>query len=159
MRRPVSRWWRRALVALLSLTALGALLRLLEIDPDVVRLSLAVTLVLAVAWLVADVLGTPPAIWTTVGRHPVRPPGADPVLASYLRVLEHHEDAGHPTPALQDRLGEIARHRLAGRHGLTLTDPAARELLGPELTDALTGPVRRLRRSDLVAYLDRLEQL
>jgi hypothetical protein len=147
------------LVVVGTLVAIGAVLRLARIEPDLARLSLAVTLVLAVVWVAVDVLEAPQATWTVTGRRPVRPPGVDPVLASYLRVLEHHEDARTPTPAVRDRLAHIAEERLERRYGLELSHPAARDLLGPELTDALTGPVRRFRRRELASYLDRLEQL
>ena len=60
---------------------------------------------------------------------------------------------------LRDRLADLAAARLRQRHGVGLRDPAARDLLGSEVADLLTGPPRRLGRGEIETAVRRIEGL
>ena len=145
------------LVAVVTLLLLG--LRWTEYQADEVRLSLLVAACLAVAWLVADTVTDSGPPWTVVGRAAPRAAGADARLTTYLRIVEDHYAAREPNASLRDRLATLAGQRLELHHGLTLADPGARDLLGPELLSALTEPPRRLRRAELDDFVTRIEEL
>jgi hypothetical protein len=153
------RWSRRALELLGLLAVVLVSLRLLRIHPDVPTVALAVSLVLAVAWLTVDTLATEGPSWEVHGGDDVHVAGADPGLATYRRILEDHLSAREPSPVLRDRLAALATQRLSRHHGLALGDPGSQERLGPDLTAVLSGPVRRLTPAELDTFLHRIEDL
>lgn len=154
------RAWRRRAVGLLVLVALVlVVLDRFHIQRDPTRVGLVVTLTLLVFWVVLDSVAQGQPAWTVPDVVRGGSTGVDPLLTTYVRVLEDHATTRDPGPALRDRLAALAARRLAQHHGLSLTDPDARTLLGPELVGVLTGPVRRLRRAELESLLSRIEQL
>lgn len=153
------RWWWRGASSLLLLGAVAVVLRLLRIEPDPLRLTLGVLLVVAVGWLVADTLALDAPSWQVSGREAGWSAGGDARLTTHTRVLEDHLAARDPGPALRDRLAALAAQRLALHHGLSLADLRASELLGADVVDALTGPVRRLQRAEVDRCLSRIEEL
>jgi hypothetical protein len=80
-------------------------------------------------------------------------------LAAYAHIIESDLAAPHPDPLLRDVLRDVAQERLHRRHGLTLGDPGAAALLGPDLVAVLQGSRARLRRRQLSDYLSRIEAL
>jgi hypothetical protein len=74
-------------------------------------------------------------------------------------MLESNETATVPKSRTRDALCRLCEERLARKHRLARTDPAARELLGDDLADLLAGPPRRIGRRRLDAYLRRIEAL
>lgn len=154
-----ARWTRRAVGLGVLLALVLVALWATDTEPDLPGLVLVVALGVAVVWLVVDTLVEAGPAWEVGAAPPVRPEGADPTLTAYLRVVEDHFLARDPSPALRDRLAALAERRLRHRHGLTLADPAAATVLGVDLVAALTGPVRRLTRAELDAYVRRIEEL
>ena len=153
------RWLTRLAVFVVGDAVLLLGLRYADFEPDALRLSLLAAAGLAAAWLVVDTVTEPGPPWTVESRTVARSAGVDARLATYLRVLEDHVAAGVPNASLRDRLATLAAQRLELHHGLTLTDPAAAALLGPELASALTGPPRRLHRAELEDFVTRIEEL
>ena len=151
------RW--RAAWAVVAAAALYVVARLLDFDPDPVRLTLLVLVCLAAAALFVDAIGGDDQGWDVVPVTWVPQAGMDHGFSSYLRVLEGHLTVDVPDNVLSDRLAGLARLRLEQRHGLLLGDPRADELLGPELTAVLTGPPRRLSRAEIDRCVRRIEEL
>jgi hypothetical protein len=146
---------------LLAATAAGltcAVLAIVGLGPRVVPIVAMVLLAALVMGAVEDLHDdeTPP--W------PQPPPAAptagnDRQLAAYVRMLESDETAAIPGPRTREVLRRLCDERLARRHRLVRTDPAARELLGDDLADLLDGPPRRIGRRRLDAHLRRIEAL
>lgn len=151
------RW--RAIGAVAAAAVLYVVLRLLDFDPDPLRLTLLVLVCLAASALFMDAFGGDEQGWDVAAVKWAPQPGLDHGFASYLRVLEGHLTVDVPDGVLRDRLAGLARLRLNERHGVTFTDPRADELLGPELTDVLTGPPRRLSRAEIDRCVRRIEEL
>ena len=154
----IRRRWR-AFWAVLAAVVLYVVLLVLDFEPDPLRLSLLVLVCLAAAALFLDAFGgaeegwkVEPVVWTSQ-------PGLDHGFASYLRVLEGHLTVDVPDGILRDRLARLAKLQLGQRHGLTLADTRADELLGPELIAVLTEPPRRLSRAEIDRYVRRIEEL
>jgi hypothetical protein len=80
-------------------------------------------------------------------------------MARYLSLMEGHLTARTPDAALRDRLAVLADLVLRQRHGVGREDPAAVELMGPELTRVLGGPPARLSRAEIDRILSRIEGL
>lgn len=153
------RWLSRLAVFVVGDVLLVLVLRWAAFEPDALRLSLLVAAGLAVAWLVIDTVTESGPPWTVESRTLARSAGVDARLGTYVRILEDHRSAGAPSAALRDRLALLAAQRLELHHGLTLGDPAAGALLGPELAAALVGPPRRLRLAELEDFVTRIEEL
>jgi hypothetical protein len=150
-------WWRWVAATAVVYAVLFVLLVLLDVDPRPAPLLLLVALVTAVVALVNINLVSGGPSWEVQSSRPVNEPGQDARLGMYLRVIGDHLDARLPDPGLRDRLAELASSRLRMRHGIGLHDPAARDLLGPEVTDILTGPTRRLARGEIEDAVRRIE--
>ena len=146
----MSRWVRRA-------AGTAALVVILDIAPDHLRLALLVALGVAVTGLLSDSVGESGAAWRVEPMGSGGVTSTDSHLASYVRILESHLTARTADTALRDRLATLCDERLSRRHGLTRDDPAAEALLGSELLRELAGPARRLRREEIDGYLWRLE--
>ena len=146
-------------MAVLAFAALEAGMLALDTHPDVLRLALVVGLVVSGVALLVDSTPVEPATWTL----PVDPePGlgrADPRTAAYLRVLEGHLSAREPDAALRDRLRGLADQTLRARHDLTVDDPRAEDLLGPDLRRVLTDPPHRLEPDRIERCVRRIEEL
>ena len=153
------RWLRRAGAALLAFVVLEVVLGLAEVGPDSLRLALLVATTVAVLGLALDALSDPPPAWDVEVERPSVRDGGDPRLGLYVNLIEAHLAARTDDAALRDRLRTLADQVLRQRHGVRREDPRAAELLGPELTTVLTGPVRRLSPADVDRCLTRIEEL
>ena len=152
-------WWRWLVATAAVFGAAWALLVGLDTGPRPGRLLLLVTLLMAVLALVnVSMVGDGPD-WTVDTAQPVTAPGQDTRLGMYTRVLAGHLDARLSDPTLRDRLADLADRRLRQRHGLTLRDARAADLLGREVADILTGPARRLSRGEIETCVARIEEL
>jgi hypothetical protein len=154
-----NRWWRRLVGGVLAFGALEVVLVLADTRPDAVRLALLVATGAAVLGLVIDALSDGGVSWYVEVDRPSARERGDPRLAAHLRLLEAHEAARAPDPALRDRLGVLAARVLAQRHGLDRDDPRAAELLGPDVLRVLDGPPRRLPPGEIDRCLTRIEEL
>ena len=154
-----SRWWRRLLGGVVAFAALEIGLVLLETDPDPVRLALLVATCVALLGLVLDALVAGEPSWgMELDRPSVRDSG-DPRLGRYVAVLEAHLSARTGDHALRDRLGVLAEQVLRQRYGVRRDDPRAEALLGPQLSDVLFGPARRLTPAEIDRCLTMIEEL
>jgi hypothetical protein len=154
-----NQWWRRLVGGLVAFGVLEAVLVLARADPDAVRLALLVATCVAVLGLVVDALSDGGVSWEVEVERPSARERGDQRLAAYLRLLEAHEAARSPDPALRDRLRELTDRVLTQRHGLTRTDPRAVELLGADVLAVLDGPPRRLPPAEVDHCLTRIEEL
>jgi len=152
-------WRRRVIAAAVLFVGIDVLLILLDFDPDHLRLGLLVALGVTVSGLVLDSMGDSGPPWTAEGGRDLVPAGADERLAGYVRLLESHLTADAAGTGLRDRLAALCDERLERRHGLTRSDPEARELLGVDLAQDLSGPPRRLSRAEIDDYVRRIEDL
>lgn len=153
------RWPMRAAGGLAAYVGFGAVLILIKADPDPLRLALLVATCTAILGLVRDALdGAEPTWHVEVERPSVRDSG-DPRLVRYVALLEAHLSSRTDDHALRDRLAVLTDQVLRQRHGLSRDDPAAAAILGPELTDVLTGPPRRLSRAQIDRCLTIIEEL
>jgi len=113
----------------------------------------------AILGLVRDALeGSEPTWHVEVERPSVRDSG-DPRLLRYVALLEAHQSSRTDDHALRERLAVITDQVLRQRRGLGRDDPEASAILGPELTDVLTGPPRRLSRAQIDRCLTIIEEL
>jgi hypothetical protein len=153
------RWGRRLVGGLAAYVGFGALLVLLDADPDPVRLALLVATCTAILGLVADSLnGSEPSWEVDIERPSVRDSG-DPRLVRYVGLIDAHESSRTPDHTLRDRLAVLTDQVLRQRYGLSRHDPDAAEILGAELTDLITGPPRRLSRTQIDRCLTTIEEL
>lgn len=135
------------------------LLRAQGFDPEPIRLALLLTVTLAGVWLVTDLLRTDSPAWEVYRVREEWPRGQDPDLSRLLRTIESHLSAELPDDNLRARLREATVRRLRRRHGLELSDPRAQELVGTDLVDVLTGPVRPVSYAELQDFVERMERL
>lgn len=152
-------WWRWLVVTALLY---GLVVGLFVVNGSTVRpapLLLLVALATAAMALVNVALNAEGPDWEVESAAPVSEPGQDTRLAMYTRVIRGHLDSRHPDPALRDRLAALADGRLRQRRGVGLHDPTAVELLGPDAVDVLTGPVRRVSRTEIANCVKRIEEL
>jgi hypothetical protein len=154
-----TRWVVRGVVLVALVAGLYLAFELFDYEPRPLPLALLVTVCLAVGWLVVDVLGDLGPGWEVPAPSASSYDGQDARLATYLRVLEGHVGSAGPDDHLRDRLAVLADRRLAQRHGLRRDEPAARELLGPDLLAVLDGPPRRLKVAEIDRHLRRIEEL
>lgn len=153
------RWTSRIAGLVLLVAALQIGLTVVDFAPRLPRLALLVTVCVAVAWLVVDVLGDLGPSWAVAREPAVGPPGQDARLATYLRVLESHATSSTVDGALRDRLARLADRQLERRHGLDRIDPEGRERLGPELLAVVEGGPRHLDVAEIDGHLRRIEEL
>lgn len=154
-----NRWLRRLAGGVAAYVALLGALVLAKTDPDPLRLALLVATCVGVLGLVFDALSDGGASWEVVVEQPSVRTGGDPRLARYVSLLEAHRAARSRDTALRDRLAALADQVLRQRHGVPRDDPAAAELLGPELAAVLDGEPRRLQPAEIDRYLTRIEEL
>lgn len=159
MRRGVVRWgWRAAWAGVLAVVAVvGA--SAVELDPEPVRVTLLVLVVVAVAGLLLDAVAREAPVWATAPLHQPLGTGHDRATQAYLRLLESHRTARHPDGAVRDRLRALAGQALLARHGVRLEDPEAATLLDPQLRAVLAGPPSRLSPRRLDHLLRTIEEL
>jgi hypothetical protein len=135
----------RGLAALLVFAVLDVVLAITHFAPDAFRLALLVLVCAAGVSLLFDSAHDEAAApWPDHDSRPVLPPGADPRMAAYVRLIEDHLTARAPDRALPDRLVELSGGSLAG-----------------ELAGDLAGeprPPRRLTRHQIEDYLRRIEE-
>ena len=123
------------------------------------RLALLVATCTALLGLVFDALDGGEPSWEVEVEQPSVRDSGDPRLVRYVALLEAHLSSRTADHALRDRLAVLTDQVLRQRHGLGRDDPAAAALLGPELTDVLTGPPRRLSRAQIDRCLTTIEEL
>lgn len=153
------RWWPRVAGGLAAYVGFGLLLVLIDADPDPLRFALLVAVCTALLGLLRDALNLGEPSWRIdVERPSVRDSG-DPRLVRYVGLIEAHLSSRTPDHTLRDRLGVLTDQVLRQRHGLHRGDPAAAAVLGPELTDVLSGPPRRLSRAEIDRCLTIIEEL
>jgi hypothetical protein len=153
------RWWIRSLAGLVAFGVLEVVFTIVEFEPHALRLGLLVALCVVAGGLLLDTLGDGGATWSVQPTMPLIPPGSDPRLAAYVRLVEGHLTAAAPDITLRDRLRAFCDERLERRRGLRREDPEAEALLGADLLRDLTAPPRRLTRSEIDDYLKRIEEL
>lgn len=153
------RWGVRLVALALLVTALYVGFAYFDYEPRLLPLALLVTVCVATVWLVIDVLGDLGPSWDVPQVVHVVPLGQDARLATNLRILEGHVTSTTPDRALQHRLGRLADQRLVQRHGLSVEDPRAADLLGPELLSVLADPPRRLRVEEIERQVRRIEEM
>lgn len=158
-RAHLRRWVPRIVLLVLLWAAADVALTWLDFAPDHVRFGLVVLLASVMFWLVVDSLGRTHTAWDDDPVRPMIPPGGDPGLASYVRMIEGHLTASAPDSAVRDRLAALCDERLLRTHHLTRQDPGAEDLLGADLMRDLGGPVRRLSRTEIARHLERIEKL
>lgn len=156
---PVIGPMRRRLIGAAVVTALtSAVLAVVGLGPRVVPIAALVFVVVLVMGALQDTHSEEVPEWP-------KPPawesvlGSERHLAAYVRMLESNETSAFPEPRTRDSLRRLCDVRLARKHRLVRTDPAARELLGDDLSALLDGPPRRIGRRRLDAYLQRIESL
>ena len=153
------RWAPRLVGGLVVFAVLEVVLELTRFDPDPVRLALLVATCTAALGLVTDALSDEVPSWDVYVEQPSVRESGDPRLTTYVNLIESHLTARTPGSALRDRLGVLAGQVLRERYGVPRDDPAAAELMGPELAAVLDGPVRRLDRAEIDRCLTRIEEL
>lgn len=160
------RWWRRATLTLGAYAGLLIAGVATDLDPDPVALLLVVGVLVLLGGALLD--GLPSGDPVGAADHPtwhlddVRsedPRGRDARTAVNLRLLESHASARVPDQHLRDRFALLAEQQLRTHCGHGLDSPGADELLGPVLTGVVNGPVRRLRRAEIVECVQRIEEL
>jgi hypothetical protein len=153
------RWWWRLAGGLLAFGGIESAILLIHGQADELRLALVVALVVCAAGLLIDATPVEPAVWAS---H-LEPEGGlgrlDPRTASYLRILESHQSAREVDVALRNRLRELAAQILRARHDLTVDDPRAAEMLGPELRRVLGEAPTKLDPHQIDRCLTRIEEL
>ena len=154
-----ARWLRRAGVAAVVAVLTYVTARLLELDPEPVRVVLLALLLVAGVGLVGDALPRTSQPWYDAPTHPPLHRGRDQLTQTYVRLLEDHQASRHPDPAVRDRLAMLADQVLVARHGVHVHTERARELLGPEATAVLQGPVVRLGPRRLERLMQQIEEL
>jgi hypothetical protein len=153
------RWWRRVLTLAALVVLLYVVLVLTDFQPRPVPLVLLCLVAAAMAWTVFEVLEDDSLTWDIPIESTTWERARDPRYATYVRLIESNLTARTPDRAVQDRLAQIADRTLRLRHGLGRADPAAHELLGPDLAEVLDGPARRLPLTELDRCLTKIEEL
>ena len=153
------RWWWRVAGGLLAFAAIEVGTAMIHGRADELRLALVVALVVCAAGLLADASPVVPAVWSDRAEAEVGLARLDPRTASYLRIIESHLSSREVDAALRNRLRELADQTLRARHDLTVDDPRAAALLGPELGRVLTDPPYRLDPDRIERCVRRIEQL
>jgi hypothetical protein len=153
------RWWWRAGGGLLAFAAIEGFTLLIHGRADELRLACVVALVVSASGLLIDASPVEPAVWATS----VDPEGGlgrlDPRAASYLRILESHQSAREVDVVLSNRLRELATQTLHIRHDLSIDDPRAQELLGPDLGRVLREAPTKLDPHQIDRLVTRIEEL
>jgi hypothetical protein len=127
------RWWWRLAGGVIAFAAIEGGTVVIHGQADELRLALVVALVVCAAALLVDAAPVEPAVWSGHVEAESGLGRLDPRTATYLRIIEGHLSARDPDGALRNRLRELAGQTLHVRHDLTLDDPRAEALLGPEL--------------------------
>lgn len=154
-----STWLTRLGWLLGAVVGFNLVLTVLGYEPRLVRVALLTTVCIAVAWVVADVLGDLGPGWRVRIDAPLTEPGSDHRLGAYLRVVEGHLTSSTPDPGLRDRLARLVDRRLARRYGLSRHDPEAVERVGADLLAVLDGPPRRMSAAEIDRHVRRIEEL
>jgi hypothetical protein len=153
------RWWWRLAGGLIAFGTIEAVVTLIDGEADELRLALVVALVVCACGLLLDASPVQPAVWTAHSEAEVGLVRLDPRTASYLRVIEGHLSAREVDAGLRNRLRALTDQTLRARHELTVDDPRAEELLGPELRRVLDERPTRLDPGQIDRCLRRIEEL
>lgn len=152
------RWLLRlvAAVAVAVVILIGA--QALDFEPDLTVVGLLSAGAVLVGWALIDLdVATRPE-WRLPSQEHLVPPGEDAGTASWSRLIEGHLTARAGDESLRERLGRLTDQRLR-RRGLERHMDQATELMGPVLTAALSGPVRRLTPDEIDICVERIERL
>jgi hypothetical protein len=152
-------WWRWLAVTLIVFGLAWALLASLDTGPRPIQLLLLVLLGMAVLALANLSVVSDGPDWSVDSVSPVSPPGQDTRLGMYTRVISGHLDSRDPDPGLRDRFADLADRRLHQRRGFGLRDPRATDVLGPATLELLTGPPRRLSRTQIRTCVEKIEEI
>lgn len=157
--RLLRRWGRPAAIAVgVGVVAvIGA--RLVDLEPDPLRVFLVALLCAALAGLVVGGLQRTGVRWDVVTVPADVHSGRDARLRAHLRVIEDHQRTRQPDALLRDRLAALADEVLTVRHGVRASSPEGRALLGPEAVEVLRGPVTRLTHRRIDQVLRSIEEL
>jgi len=153
------RWWWRIAVGVLAFAGIEVAVTLVDGEADELRLALVIALVVVACGLLVDAAAVEPAGWGSWTETESGLPRLDPRTASYLRILESHVSARDADLALRGRLHELADRTLRARYDLTVDDPRAEELLGPDLREVLTAPAHKLDAEEIERCVQRIEEL
>ncbi len=153
------RWTVRVAGLGVLVAALYVGFAIFDYQPRLVPLALLATVCVATIWLAIDTLGDLGPSWDVPPLVHVVPPGEDAWLGANLRIVESHVTSTTPDGALRQRLGRLADQRLSQRHGLSVDDPRAAELIGPELLSVLDDAPRRLRVEEIERLVRRIEEM
>ncbi|GAA5156509.1 hypothetical protein GCM10023340_44600 [Nocardioides marinquilinus] len=157
--RPLRRLAQGVVVGVVLAAVTVVATSLLGLEPDPVVVSLLVLLALACLALLLGSAGGPQPTWRAAAVSPSVTAGRDGATQAHLRVLENHRTSRQPGPEVRDRLAALADRTLVLRHHVRLDDPRARDLLGDDVLDALTGPVERLSPRRIDHLLTTIEEL
>ena len=153
------RWLLRLTSLALLVGALYAAFAVFDYQPRLLPLALLATVCVASGWLCVDVLGDLGPSWDVAPLKHVVPLGEDARLGTNLRIVEGHVTSPQPDGALQHRLRQLTDLQLTQHHGLTVDDPRAAYLVGPELQSVLDDPPRRLRVEEIERHVRRIEEM
>jgi hypothetical protein len=153
------RWWWRAAVGVLAFAGIEAAVWFTHGQADELRLALVVLLVVVASAVLLDASVVAPAAWTTRAEPEAGLSRLDPRTAAYLRIIEGHLSSREADAGLQRRLQALADQALRARRDLTLDDPRADELLGPEVRGMLTEAPRKLHTDEIERCVTRIEDL
>jgi hypothetical protein len=153
------RWWWRLAAGLVAFGAIELATELIHGRADELRLALVVALVVCASGLLVDASAVEPVTWELRAGSEESLGRLDPRTSSYLRVLESHLAAREVDATLRNRLRQLADQTLRARHDLTLDDPRAEPLLGPELRRLLLENPTRLDLDQIDRCVERIETL
>ena len=152
-------WLPRLFWAALLTVAVWAAFEVSGAEPDPLRITALMTLVLATLWLAVGLLRTDLSSYAVDSAVESWPRGQDAGLSTWVHTIENHLASDDPNDGVRTQLASTVGTRLRRTHGFSLSDPRARDALGDELHDFLTGPRRGLRRGELDRHVERIEQL
>jgi hypothetical protein len=153
-----SRWIVRIGMVVVGVAGLTGFAAVEDTSPRVLPTVLYVGAVVAIYGMLVDTGGAQPANWSPAAESAVGGGGQDTGLAGNMRLLENHLSARDVDPYLQSRLARMTDDRLS-RMGLSRGEPEVARLLGPTLSNVLTGEPRRLKVAEIDECIRRIEEL
>lgn len=158
-RRESRTWVLRGVLGLVLAAVLYGAATAANLEPQLMPLTLAVLATALLVGVLFDLTSEQGTDWQVeaVGRSIAI--GEDARAATWVRVLEGNQTARQPSDDLCRWLAGLTDDRLRRHRGLTRDDPAAATLLGPVLSDVLSGSVRRLTPDQINECVERIERL
>lgn len=149
---------RAGTVVVLGAATLAAT-SLAGLEPRPIAVVLVVAMAVVALGLLNDATIASLAVWYPPVTHRSLTRGRDVTTLAHARQIENHLTSRQPDDAVRSRLAAIADQVLHTRHGVALHSALGRQLLGPEVDDVLTGPVRRLSLPTIEQCLRTIEEL